>query len=423
MTLLAPAPTAVPDVATAARAIRAAALAAAPAGTEAPCTVGTVGLELEVLLVDPAAPGEPVRIERTRSVLAPLLPLPGGSRVTYEPGGQLELSTPPCRDLDTCSQLLERDLAVAGTALRGAGLLMLASGADPARPARRVLDEPRYAAMQAYFDAGWPAGRSMMCSTAALQVNLEAGGAGSGPQSAAARWRRVHAVGPVLLAMFANSPRLHGRVTGYPSSRARVWSRIDRRRTRPVGGSEPAAAWASYALRAGVMFARQPDGRCLPVPAGTTLGDWAGGRTALRPLDAGDVAYHLTTLFPPVRPRGFLELRFLDTLPAPWWQAAAAVTAAVLDDSETGLVAERVCEPVPSWSRAVTRGLRDPALAAAAAAIVRAAPAALPRIGAARLDGAVAAFADRYTLRGRCPADDALELRVDLAPDLQGGHP
>jgi glutamate--cysteine ligase len=161
------------------------------------------------------------------------------------------------------------------------------------------------------------------------------------------------------------------------------------------------------------MFVRQPDGRCLPVPGGITLADWAADRTALRPLESGDVGYHLTTLFPPIRPRGFLELRFLDALPTPWWQAAAAVTAAVLNDTETALVAERACRDLgaaSAWARAETRGLRDPAIGTAAKTVLRAVPAALPRIGAGRLADAVAEFADHFTERGRCPADDALTL-------------
>jgi glutamate--cysteine ligase len=419
MTLVAPSPV-VRDVATASRAIRAAAVTAPGTGQGATLALDRIGLELERFVLDPVAPYAPVRIERTRAALHNVLPLPGGSTVTYEPGGQLELSTPPAADLDLCAALLETDLRVVDRALAEAGLVTLALGSDPVRPAKRLLDEPRYEAMQDYFDSSWPAGRSMMCSTAALQINLELGDPaddGSGPQSVPARWRRSHLVGPVLLAAFANSPRLHGQATGYVSSRAQVWSRIDRRRTRPVGGPDPAAAWSAYALRAGVMFTRQPDGRCVPVPDGITLADWAAGRTDLRPLQAEDVAYHLTTLFPPVRPRGFLELRFLDTLPAPWWQAAAAITTAVMNDSETALLAEDACRDLPggsAWSRAGSRGLRDPAIAAAAKTVLRAVPAALPRIGAARLDGAVIDFTDRFTERGRCPADDV------LAPDLSG---
>jgi glutamate--cysteine ligase len=163
------------------------------------------------------------------------------------------------------------------------------------------------------------------------------------------------------------------------------------------------------------MFARQPDGRCLPVPDGITLSDWAAGRTALRPLEVEDVGYHLTTLFPPIRPRGFLELRFLDALPAPWWQAAAAVTAAVMNDDETALAAEHACRDfavASAWSQAESCGLRDPALAAAARVVLHAVPSALARIGASRLADPVDEFIERFTDRGRCPADDALTLDV-----------
>jgi glutamate--cysteine ligase len=120
-------------------------------------------------------------------------------------------------------------------------------------------------------------------------------------------------------------------------------------------------------------------------------------------------------LFPPIRPRGFLELRFLDALPAPWWQAATAVTTAVMNDTETALIAEHACRDLataPAWSQAQRCGTRDPALAAAAKTVLHAVPSALARIGASRLIGPVTEFTERFTDRGRCPADDALTLDV-----------
>ncbi|HEX8518428.1 MAG TPA: glutamate-cysteine ligase family protein, partial [Pseudonocardia sp.] len=77
--------------------------------------------------------------------------------------------------------------------------------------------------MERRFDRFGPAGRSGMCSTAAVQVCVDAG---EGP-GVAERWATVHAVGPVLLAAFANSPLLHGRRTGWKSSRMACWLTLD----------------------------------------------------------------------------------------------------------------------------------------------------------------------------------------------------
>jgi glutamate--cysteine ligase len=379
-----------------------------------PGAVGPVGIELERFVIDLEHPLLRVEIPRIAAVLDPLLPLPGGSSVTFEPGGQLELSGPPHTDSVEACEALARDLAVTDAALLAAGLRAIALGADPYRPAERILSSPRYEAMHRYFDAGGPAGAMMMCSTAALQVNLEAGTEAPGPQSTQARWARVHALAPVLTAAFANSPLLAGRRTGWQSSRAMIWSQIDACRTRAVGAGEPRQEWARYALAADVMLVRDtdcdgPSGAAL-APPGLTLEAWADRKTGIRPLHPADIDYHLTTLFPPVRPRGFYELRFLDSLPSPWWEVAVAVTCAVMDDDEGALRAEAAYAGVGIVTPArAALGMADPAVAKAADQLLEAAAAVVARQGSGQLD-AVEAFRDRFTRRGRCPADDLSEL-------------
>jgi glutamate--cysteine ligase len=115
------------------------------------------------------------------------------------------------------------------------------------------------------------------------------------------------------------------------------------------------------------------------------------------------VAYHLTTLFPPVRLRGWLELRFLDSLPAPWWRAAAVTTATVLGDDEVGRVAAetaRLHRTADRWDLAARRGLDHRGLAAVALACVRSA-------AEASGDPVVAEFLERFTSKGRSPGRDA----------------
>ena len=122
-----------------------------------------------------------------------------------------------------------------------------------------MLDLPRYAAMEAFFDRGGPWGRQMMCATASVQVCLDAGDDCDGPTGYRWRWRLLHAIGPVLVAAFANSPLRDGRPTGWESSRQQVWTRMDPGRTRPpplAGDADLPAAWAAYALDAQVMCVR-----------------------------------------------------------------------------------------------------------------------------------------------------------------------
>jgi glutamate--cysteine ligase len=117
-----------------------------------------------------------------------------------------------------------------------------------------------------------------------------------------------------------------------------------------------------------------------------------------------DLDYHLTTLFPPVRPRGWLEVRYLDALPDPWWQAAGIVVSTLLIDAAAGAAAAKAAAGTKSlWPEAARCGLGHPRLAVAAQGCFEAALAA-----ADDPDGIAAAYFDRYVARGRTPADDML---------------
>ena len=174
------------------------------------------------------------------------------------------------------------------------------------------------------------------------------------------RWRLAHQLGPVLVAAFAASPLRAGAATGWCSTRQRIWGVVEPGRTRSALGlaADPVEAWARYIMAARVMLLTGPDGACLPVRHSSTFGDWVGGRgpVARHPTEA-DLAYHATTLFPPVRPRGWLEIRYLDALPAALWQVPVAVVAALLDDPGAADAALDVTAPVTShWARAARLG-------------------------------------------------------------------
>ena len=179
--------------------------------------------------------------------LSPADPLPGGSLVTVEPGGQIELASPPFPDLAGLVTTAAADADALHHLTTAAGLAVEARAAAPDRPPQRVLELPRYRAMEQSFDRIGPHGRSAMCSTAAVQVCVDAGER----STVAARWAAVHALGPVLLAAFANSPLLHGRRTGWKSTRWAAWMRADPARTAPPADPDPAdpAAVEHMALR------------------------------------------------------------------------------------------------------------------------------------------------------------------------------
>ncbi|MGP4103703.1 ergothioneine biosynthesis glutamate--cysteine ligase EgtA [Nonomuraea sp. KM90] len=369
-----------------------------------PAPTDQVGVELEFLIFDRTEAARHVPLARAERALP--AELPGGSRVTFEPGGQLELSG-PAGPLPGTVARLAADVAAVRDALRAAGLVLAGVGLDPVRAARRQLTLPRYEAMAEYL--GVPYGALMMCSTASIQVNLDFG------EHPATRWERAHELGPVLLAAFANSPLSGGRPCGWMSGRQAVWDNLDPTRTSPVPATgDPAADWAEYLLDARVMLVREDDERYRPVRDGSTFRDWLDGAGGRRPT-AEDLAYHATTVFPPVRPRGWLEIRYLDAQQPAAWPVCVAVTHALIADDRAADAAMAAVEPYRGaypdlWGSAARCGLADPRLRRAAEVAFRAALEALPRLGAGPgLAGEVAAFADRHVTTGRSPAADLMD--------------
>jgi glutamate--cysteine ligase len=366
----------------------------------------TVGLETEWLVVRDEDVTAPVPFARLQAAVALAEPLPSASRVTYEPGGQLELSGPPAPSVGEACAGMAADVAAAERALRPARLSLLGEGCDPHRPTRRVLHTPRYAAMEAFFRADGVEGERMMSSTASVQVNVGLGGEGTANE----RWVLAHALGPTLVATFANSPMHARRATGWKSSRLATWWAIDPTRTAPVGVRGGVAACSTFALDARVMFIRQSSALYRPMQERLSFGRWIAEGHELGHPTIDDLDYHLTTLFPPVRARGWLELRYLDALPDPWWRVASTVAAALLLDDEAAAAAFRATEGTEDlWLDAARWGLQHPALATAATECMTAAMDTAERVGADRASRlAMASYYDRYVARGRCPADDSL---------------
>lgn len=368
--------------------------------------LGRVGLELEAHCFDPADPLRRPSWDEISDVLEWLSPLPGGSAVTVEPGGAIELSGPPGDGVLPAIDAMTRDQAVLRNALAEAGLGLVFLGADPLRSPERVNPGARYRAMEQFFaasDSG-AAGAAMMTSTASIQLNLDAG-----PQAGwADRVRLTHALGPTMIAIAANSPMLAGEFSGWQSTRQWVWGQMDSARCGPVlgvSGDDPGTDWARYALKAPVMMVRSPDAvEASAVTNYVPFTDWVDGRVLLgdrRPTIA-DLEYHLTTLFPPVRPRQWLEIRYLDSVPDAIWPALAFTLTTLLDDPAAADLAAAAVEPVATaWDTAARVGLRDRRLYAAANQCLS--------IAAERAPAELATAMQQLMLNvetGRCPADD-----------------
>lgn len=277
-----------------------------------------IGLELEWLTYH--------RHDRCRRVtpsdLAPVLheigDLPCGGRITLEPGGQVELSSTPQYSVADALDATRTDLRVLRAALAEADITLEGAGLDHHRRPERVVDAGRYRAMETYFNSFGPHGRTMMCNSASMQINIDVDG---DPSDA---WRAASLAAP-LLAQFFNAPS---------PNRMDVWSGIDVTRAAPVSGADASSAWAAYALEARVMFIRRDHDDCVPVLDGTTFADWLQRGHRLGWPTQEDLAEHLTTLFPPVRPRGWFEIRTIDALGDECWPRAVELCAALLFDGQ-----------------------------------------------------------------------------------------
>jgi glutamate--cysteine ligase len=389
-----------------------------------PSVIGPVGLELESHLVDLDAVADRVPWDRVDPIPDTLCAGAAGQcAVTLEPGGQLELSGPPGSGVQAAVTQVRGDDERARKALAELRLGLAPAGADPLRPPRRVNPKPRYSAMEQHYAATGRAApaKVMMNSTAALQVNLEAGPEPGWPERVA----RAHRLGPTLVAISASSPWLCGRDTGWKSARQQAWAGLDARACGPVpgcvaetpaadSGLDPASAWARFALRAPVTFVRTGGDDLAAVRAPVPFERWASGEVRLggRTPTAADLDIHLTTLFPPVRLRGYLELRYLDMTAPRWWPAIAGVAATLMDDPVAADMATEATERAAQrWTEAARDGLGDAVLAEAARRCVAIAAARVP----GELAAAVAELAELVE-SGRCPGDLIAERIAEIGP-------
>ncbi len=293
-------------------------------------------------------------------------PLPHGSLVTVEPGGQVEISSLPSTDVGALVSAVDSDLAALDALLGSAGLVRGDAGIDPHRPPARMLDVPRYSAMQGFLDGRGPWGSPMMCSTASTQVCLDAGESSDAPL----RFRALHSVGPALVALFANSPVVQGLRTGWVSNRLRATLGTCPPFTHPLRSDrDPVSSWVERVMAAPVMCVRRQRGDWTPHRP-MSFRSWLAGAGEAPPT-YDDLDYHLSTLFPPVRPRGYVEVRYLDAQPAGTWHHPLLLLSALLSSTK---VADLACELTEhcsdKWLTAARSGLQDDTLRRAARGLV-----------------------------------------------------
>jgi glutamate--cysteine ligase len=232
------------------------------------------------------------------------------------------------------------------------GVTLVARGVDPYNDIGTVplqLRRDRYVRMTEYFDSIGPSGVRMMRQTAALQINVERG------EDPLSRWLLLNALTPVVVALFASSGRYAGTETGFASFRSQLWRTLDPSRTGiAYGGSDPARHYLDFALdavamRSGGEGSSYQSFRDWMLTGETTVEDWH---------------FHLSTLFPEVRPKEYFELRSADTIEIEWLAAPIVfVTGIVYDPAAAGVAMSLLGAPSRELlERAGRLGLRDPEL-------------------------------------------------------------
>ena len=281
--------------------------------------------------------------------------LPDGARISFEPGGQIEISSSPHATASALIDAVTRVVDRIDDEMTAAGISLVAAGVDPRNDIASVplqLHRERYTMMTDYFDSIGDAGVRMMRQTAALQINVERG---SDP---ARRWRLLNALAPLVIALFANSRLYGGSDTGFASYRAHVWRTLDESRTGIVyDTADPADHYLRFALDAIAMRS----GRDRKSAVGfVSFAEWMQSTE----LSLEDWHFHLSTLFPEVRPKAYFEIRSADTIDVRWLAAPIVfVTGLIYDSAAAGSAIRLLGAPGSDLvERAGRLGLTDPEL-------------------------------------------------------------
>ena len=267
--------------------------------------------------------------------------------VSLEPGGQFELSGAPLLTIhDICNETGQHLMEVKQVADQ-IGVGFLGAGFDPlwSREQVPVMPKGRYDIMRAYMPKVGTLGLDMMLRTCTIQANLDF----DSEADMVAKFRTSLALQPIATALFANSPFTEGRPNGFLSARANVWTDTDPDRTGMLDfvfqdgfGFE---RYADYALDTPMYFAKR-DGKYVDA-SGQSFRDFQAGKLPALPGEyptIKDWNDHLTTLFPEVRLKAYLEMRGADG--GPWSRICAlpALWAGVLYDAPSLASAWDLCK-------------------------------------------------------------------------------
>jgi glutamate--cysteine ligase len=342
----------------------------------------------------------------------------GDAQLTIEPGGQFELAARPVVTDQELVTDLDAYLADLGKASQELGLAWLASGLRPfgTRDAIPWMPKDRYAVMRQYMPTVGTRGLDMMLRTATVQVNLDF----SDEADAAAKMKCIYSVTSILTALYAASPIVDEKPSGFQTYRAWIWRDTDNARAGLLPfvftRDDIFAAYTEYALDVPMYFVYR--GGYQPVPADLTFRKFMQHGHAGEHATREDWALHLSTLFPEGRLKKFIEVRGCDCGSIGMNEALAPLMRGLLYDVTARTAAiqltqglsfadrQRIADEVPRAGLATRIGkhtigeLSKQLVAIARDGLTRVAPASIPLL----------APVEEIATTGRTQADKILEI-------------
>ena len=350
----------------------------------------------------------------------------GECNVSLEPGGQLELSGAPLETVHQTCDEVHTHLAEVKEVANDLGVGLVGLGFHPSRKREEMpwMPKGRYRIMREYMPKKGNLGLDMMVRTCTVQVNLDF----ESEADMVKKFRVGIALQPIATALFANSPFVEGKPSGFYSYRSHIWEDTDPDRCGILPfvfedgmGFE---RYVDYVLDVPMYFVYR-DGRYLDA-SGLSFRDFLDGKLSILPGETptmSDWVDHMTTLFPEVRLKRFLEMRGADggpwrrlcALPALWvgllYDSAALDAAYALIGDWTPEEHRMLRRETPR--RAMHTPFRDHTLREVAAEVLEIAHAGLR--ARARLDRVgdnetgFLGILDEIVRRGYCPAEHKLE--------------
>lgn len=348
-----------------------------------------------------------------------------GDHITFEPGGQLEISSKPYPCLKDAIRRVAQVTEMLKEHLRRHEIELIQIGANPWFDTETLplqMTKPRYRAMNDYFGTIGPYGRQMMRLTCTIQVNLDFG---ESDEILAKRFLAANLIAPIATSIFAYSAFSSGRPNGYKSYRSRIWQGLDNSRTgfprlegvmAKLNKESCVEAYLERLMDAQVVFIEALNYKSMS--GQLTFGQWIEqGYEGIYPT-VKDFQTHMSLFFPEVRARGFLELRSVD-VQSPVWQVVPACfyTALLYDERNLNALIDLLAGDAASLQRLWEQssyGLADAELRNLSIQVMDLAQSGFNRLPSCyQGDGAgrvFTAFAERFTYIGRSPADDLLEI-------------